>query len=243
MKRLLPVLLFLSCHATEGASFEPLPEKSDGDEMLELSTMDKEDFVFTFLLTAPDDPELSAEEMKTAMAGHFSNMRKLGEERVLLFAGPLGEPRSQPDHRGIFVLNTPNVADGEVMAATDPAIQAGVFAIECHPFRSATDLRRIPELIEEQRDEQEDAEKPPANIRAYVMVTTKALDESALDRIGLLDVVVMTGMFGGTMEGTACMIVAAETVDEARELLGSRSVATDALTFHPLWGTDVLVQL
>ncbi len=63
-------------------------------------------YVLAYLLTNRVDPGLDADARRTALAGHFENMGRLAQEGVLVVAGPLGEPRSNPAQRGIFILDS-----------------------------------------------------------------------------------------------------------------------------------------
>jgi uncharacterized protein YciI len=83
------------------------------------------DYVFVFIKTGPlrtPTPEQSQE----AMQGHFANMGRLADEGTLLIAGPYADPRPTPDHRGLFVMDETEVAQGLGLANTDPAAVMGI---------------------------------------------------------------------------------------------------------------------
>lgn len=96
-------------------------------------------YIWATLRTGPAQ-DLAEDVQKKAMAGHFSNMGKLAEEGKLLLAGPLGPPRSEPDHRGIFILNTEDLTEAQAWSGTDPAAKAGIFAISLHRFTTTAPL-------------------------------------------------------------------------------------------------------
>lgn len=111
------------------------------------------DYVFVLIKTGPlraPTPEQSQE----AMRGHFANMGRLAEEGKLLIAGPLIEPRSDPDHRGIFVMDETETTRGLELAQTDPAVRMGVFTLSAYRFttdRPLVDLLRLEKEDEARR--------------------------------------------------------------------------------------------
>ena len=98
------------------------------------------------LVTAPGSQDLSREQVGQAMTGHFSNMDRLVEAGQLWVAGPLGEPKADPLHRGVYLLAAADVAEGLELARSDPAVQAGVFALRAASFASPDAVERIAEL-------------------------------------------------------------------------------------------------
>lgn len=58
--------------------------------------------------------------------GHMSNMGRLAKEGKLAVAGPFG--KNDMGYRGIFIINSSSVDEAKTLVATDPAVQAGVFA-------------------------------------------------------------------------------------------------------------------
>ena len=63
--------------------------------------------------------------------GHMANMNKLAEMKKLVAAGPFGDNGRL---RGIFVFRVASLDEAKALTATDPAVQAGRFAIEIHPW-------------------------------------------------------------------------------------------------------------
>lgn len=109
-------------------------------------TGDAPAYTLVFLHGATPPPALSPEDQEAAMGGHFSNMAVLAEQGRLLVAGPLGPPRSEASHRGIFLLNTGDLDQARAWTGTDPSIGAGIFVPELLLCRSQAPLERIVEL-------------------------------------------------------------------------------------------------
>ena len=63
--------------------------------------------------------------------GHMANINRLAEAKKLVAAGPFGDNGRL---RGVFVLRVANLEEAKALTATDPAIQAGRFAMEIHPW-------------------------------------------------------------------------------------------------------------
>ncbi len=69
--------------------------------------------------------------LDSLFAGHFSNMKRLVEEKKLTVAGPL--ENNEKKYRGIFILDVPTVEEAQKIIATDPAVNAKIFDIELYP--------------------------------------------------------------------------------------------------------------
>ncbi len=111
------------------------------------------DYAMIFIKTGPLRTPSRAQQSE-AMQGHMANMRRLAQEGTLLIAGPLAEPKSDPDHRGIFVFDADTIEKGAALAATDPGAQMGVFAMEPYLLTTAaplTELTRLEEEFEQRR--------------------------------------------------------------------------------------------
>lgn len=106
------------------------------------------DYVFVFIKTGPAE-DLTAEEQQEAFAGHFSNMKRMTKAGDLLITGPMAEPKSDPDHRGLWMFNTETLDDGMALAHTDPTTKLGVFVLTGHVFTTDAPLTELPRLEEE----------------------------------------------------------------------------------------------
>jgi uncharacterized protein YciI len=75
-------------------------------------------------------PEKTAatEELQKA---HLANILKLAEMKKLVVAGPVGD---NGQLRGIFVFRVSSLEEAKVLAATDPAVQAGRLTVDLHPW-------------------------------------------------------------------------------------------------------------
>lgn len=170
--RLLPILLafvLVACQSPQAAP-EPAPAPTDA---LACTLV---------LLRTGDATGLSQQEQQQLFAGHFSNMRRMAETGHLLVAGPYGRNKSQPDLRGIFVLDTADRAQAQQWAESDPTFQAGVFRLEYHDLVTDAPLRRyLQREIDEMRRQQESGETPApgANARQYVLLTAEKGDQAA----------------------------------------------------------------
>jgi uncharacterized protein YciI len=64
---------------------------------------------------------------------HFANVMSMLASGQAVIAGPL---RDDPNHAGIFVLRASSAGEAQRWVDTDPAVQAGLFAAELHPWWS-----------------------------------------------------------------------------------------------------------
>ena len=129
-------------------------------------------YAMTFIKTGPLRSP-TREQQAEAMQGHFANMQRLAEEGTLLIAGPLAEPKSDPDHRGIFVFDADTIEKGQALAATDPAGQMGVFVMDNYLLTTDAPLTELTRLEEEYKQRRLDDPDVPDEWtgRMYVMAS------------------------------------------------------------------------
>ncbi len=167
--------------------------------------------VLVWLRTGP--AQLSPEDSRAVFDGHFENMEKMAAEGVLLLVGPLGEPRAEPDHRGIYVFDVDDVEQAAALAATDPAVAAGVFVLDAEPFATRAPLQ----ALAGQAARKAEAE----GMRSYVIAQAAngAAAERAKARLADRGRVFLAARVGGGDSTREFLILDAETVAEARTQL------------------------
>lgn len=67
-------------------------------------------------------------EVEKLMAGHMSNIQKMGSLGKLMAAGPLG--KNDAGLAGIFIFKASSLDEAKALAADDPAIKAGRLGID-----------------------------------------------------------------------------------------------------------------
>lgn len=72
---------------------------------------------------------------------HLASNARLHAEGKLILAGPM---RDDGDLRGIFLFDSASVEEVRGWCAGDPAIAAGVFRVEIHPWYSAKGITIVP---------------------------------------------------------------------------------------------------
>jgi uncharacterized protein YciI len=178
------------------------------------------DYVFVFLKTKLPQPELTPDQTKEVFEGHFANMGRLAEQGWLLVAGPFGSPQTDPMNRGVFVFDVPTPELALELAESDPAVRAGIFRLEAHPWRAQARLRDFPALEADAMQAAKESGKPDAfDVRGYVLAFSAEGEsaERALERVhdGRI---LLSGRFGEEREELLA-IVDAESVDAARDVL------------------------
>ena len=142
LSRLAPLgwLAFAACGTAPAPAAPPAPAAevpaaaAAADDDAELAC------TLVLLRTGTPPQPLTDDARRAAFQGHFTNMQRLAEAGDLLLAGPFGKQRA-PDLRGLFVLDTADPARARALAASDPAVAAGIFVAELHPLRTRCDLR------------------------------------------------------------------------------------------------------
>lgn len=113
-------------------------------EQLGADDLGMRSYVLAILKTGPKDAAITDKDQRAELfAGHFSNMGKLAEEGKLVLAGPLG---GEDGRRGLFILNTPDIATAQEWVATDPTIEAGIFTVDYSKYYGSAALMQVNEV-------------------------------------------------------------------------------------------------
>ena len=73
----------------------------------------------------------------------MKNIGRLADEGKLVLAGPFMDDQ---DWRGIYIFDVKTVEEAQKLVETDPAIKAGVFEVELHPWYGSATLIEIPKM-------------------------------------------------------------------------------------------------
>jgi uncharacterized protein YciI len=131
MKHLLVAVLCMGCilfaQAQNGDAAKNIkPVKRPEDQI--------EQYFFVMIKTGPKqdfDSTIKAGLLK----GHMANINKLYYDGILKVAGPFG--KNELSWRGIFVFDCKTKEEAAIIAQSDPAIAAGLFAVDIVPWYSA----------------------------------------------------------------------------------------------------------
>ncbi|MBL9149431.1 MAG: hypothetical protein JNM94_12140 [Phycisphaerae bacterium] len=137
------------------------------------------DYVLVSLTTGPASATLSPADRDRVFRGHMASNHRLFAAGQLLVAGPFLRP-TDPNRRGMFVLDVADADAARAIVETDPGVAEGVFRAECCAVRGPRTLRMASAL---QRDAlaalgavHHDPESPPPNLRTYVYATAPSED-------------------------------------------------------------------
>jgi uncharacterized protein YciI len=79
-------------------------------------------------------------QRKQLMQAHLKNIGLLPKEGKLAIAGPFLDGGN---YAGVYIFNVTNVADAKALVETDPAVKAGVFSFEMHPWYGSAALMQV----------------------------------------------------------------------------------------------------
>jgi uncharacterized protein YciI len=99
-------------------------------------------YVMAFLRAGPNrsQNEQAAAELQRA---HLDNIHRLASEGKLALAGPFLD---DGELRGIYVFNVSTVEEARELTETDPAISAGIFVMELHPWYGSAALLEVNDI-------------------------------------------------------------------------------------------------
>ncbi|RAU83701.1 YciI family protein [Pontibacter arcticus] len=87
-------------------------------------------YYIAILKNGPYQPKDAAEE-QTIQTAHMNHMRKLAETGKLAMAGQIPE---KDGLHAMFIFSVASMAEAKAITDADPAIKAGRFTLELHPW-------------------------------------------------------------------------------------------------------------
>ncbi len=211
-------------------SAQPAPDDTGGH-----------DWVFLQLKTGPRAAQASNEQRQEAFTGHMANIHRLAEAGQLLTAGPYAAPKRDPELAGVFVLATPDVAGAEALAATDPAVKAGIFRTESVRMRTRAPLDTFLEqyLAEEARAKARGEAGAPDGMRTYVWLTA---EHGRRARHALLEVEGIL-LWADLADGRGLALFDAVDAAACTALLGEHAPAIGPYVLDPWYASAGLARL
>ena len=102
-------------------------------------------YVLAFIKTGAKQ-ELDSAKSAQLQTDHLKHLKQLMEDGKLLFMGPLLDGMENKDSiRGILMFNC-SLEEAKSIAENDPAVKAGEFIIEVHPWFGTASLMKVPEI-------------------------------------------------------------------------------------------------
>jgi uncharacterized protein len=86
---------------------------------------------------------VDSSERSQLIQGLLKNIGRLAKEGKLLLAGPFLD---KGNLAGIFVFNVTTIEEARNLVATDPAVKAGLFDMELHPWYGSAALMEVGNL-------------------------------------------------------------------------------------------------
>jgi len=140
------IILFVMCLSGAVALAQgngPSREQSRYDSLLARKTGADEfgmkEYVLALLKTGPVKIQDSTQRAELQRK-HLQNIMRLAANGSLVLAGPFLDDQSL---RGIFIFNVRTVEEAQALAETDPAVQAGLFVLEFHPWYGSAALMEV----------------------------------------------------------------------------------------------------
>lgn len=78
--------------------------------------------------------------LRQLLSAHLQNISRLANEGKMVLAGPMMDNTGL---EGIFIFNVKTVKEAEELSATDPAVKAGLFSLEFHPWYASAALMQV----------------------------------------------------------------------------------------------------
>ena len=96
-------------------------------------------YVIAFLKQGPSKITDTAERARI-MQAHLKNIGRMAKEGSLVMAGPFLD---NGNYAGIYIFNVTSVEEARKLTSTDPAVKAGVFEMELHPWYGSAALMQV----------------------------------------------------------------------------------------------------
>lgn len=92
------------------------------------------------LLKRGSNTGIDSAQKEKLLQGHLQNIGRLAREGKLAIAGPFLD---NGPYAGIFIFNAETVEQARALTATDPAVKAGLFDMELHPWYGSAALMQV----------------------------------------------------------------------------------------------------
>jgi uncharacterized protein YciI len=126
----------MASYSQEKTTYDPaLAKKWGADEY------GMKQYVMAFLKKGSQ--KVDSTQRTQLIQGHLKNIGRLAKEGKLLLAGPFLD---NGDLAGIFVFNVTTIEEARKLVATDPAVKAGLFDMELHPWYGSASLMEVVNL-------------------------------------------------------------------------------------------------
>jgi len=99
-------------------------------------------YVMAFLKMGPNAAKMEDAQLQLQMA-HLKNIIRMADEGKLAVAGPFMD---DGDIKGIYIFNTESLDTAMAWTSTDPAVIAGRFVMELHPWYGSAAMLEVNQL-------------------------------------------------------------------------------------------------
>jgi len=99
----------------------------------ETPNFDLKQYFFVMLTKGENSGKIDSAKSGQLIIDHLNNIKKMQSDGKLDIVGPFGD---DGEWRGLFIFNVPEKKDVLELLTNDPAIQAGMFKYEIHPWWS-----------------------------------------------------------------------------------------------------------
>lgn len=163
-------------------------------------------------------------------------------------AGPFGQPNPDPTRRGLFVFDVADVERARELTNSDPAVQAGLLAMDLIPLSTGADFERVRDIdVRLMRANREAGKDPGAGFEMHTFtfgfVGGGERAHRALCHAIAPGGVLAVGECGAALEDSSAVWIDAPDVATAERKLAGIRGELGALDLTPWWGSATLVQL
>ncbi len=99
-------------------------------------------YVMAFLKAGPNQ-DMDSTQAAQLQRAHLDNIFRLADEGKLAVAGPFLDGG---ELKGIYIFNVETIEEAKALTETDPAVKAGRFALELHPWYGSAAIMKVNEL-------------------------------------------------------------------------------------------------
>ena len=125
---------------TQGTAADSVAYDSALASALGADELGMHNYVMAFLKAGPKRASMDSATSAQLLRAHLANIQRLARMGKLVLAGPFAD---SSEFAGIYVFDVATLDEAKALTETDPAVKAGRFVMELHPWYGTAALMQV----------------------------------------------------------------------------------------------------